>query len=71
MKVSANVVDVVPVLPLVHKGGQHVQSLKLERTVLAPQVEEATVVRSAFGALRAQPPQPKQGGVVSHSQLKV
>jgi hypothetical protein len=48
MKVPANVVDVVPVLPLlVHKGGQHVQSLKLERTVLAPQVEEAIVVQLA------------------------
>jgi hypothetical protein len=47
MKVSANVVDVVPVPPRVHKGGQHVQFLKVERTVLAPQVEEATVAQLA------------------------
>ena len=47
MEVSANVVDVVPVLPLVHKGGQHVQFFKVERTVHAPQVEEAIVVQLA------------------------
>ena len=47
MKVSANVVDVVPVLSLVHKGGQHVQFHKVERTVHAPQVEEAIVVQLA------------------------
>ena len=45
MEVSANVVDVVPVLSLVHKGGQHVQLI--ERTVHAPQVEEAIVVQLA------------------------
>jgi hypothetical protein len=47
MKVSANVIDVVPVLSLVHKGGQHVQSHEVERTVHAPQVEEAIVVQLA------------------------
>ena len=46
-KVSANVVDVVPVLSFVHKGGQHVQFFKVERTVHAPQVEEAIVVQLA------------------------
>jgi hypothetical protein len=44
IKVPAHVVDVVPVLPFVHQGGQHVQSLKFERIVSAPQVKEATVV---------------------------
>ena len=52
MEVSANVVDVVPVLSLVHKGGQHVQLI--ERTVYAPQVDEAIVVQ-----LRARPPRAK------------
>ena len=46
MKVSANVVDVVPVLPFVHKGGQHV-FLKVEQTVHALQVEEGIVVQLA------------------------
>jgi len=62
MEVSANVVDVVPVLSLVHKGGQHVQLI--ERTVYAPQVDEAIVVQ-----LRARPHGQKQSGVVPHSQL--
>ena len=52
MEVSANVVDVVPVLSLVHKGGQHVQLI--ERTVYAPQVDEAIVVQ-----MRARPPRAK------------
>jgi hypothetical protein len=48
MKVSsANVIDVVPVLSLVHKGGQHVQFHEVERTFHAPQVEEAIVVQLA------------------------
>ena len=47
MKVSANVVDVVPALSLVHKGGQHVQFLKVEQTVHALQVEEGIVVQLA------------------------
>ena len=47
MKVSANVVDVVPALSLVHKGGQHVQPFELERAVSAPQVKETTVIQFA------------------------